>query len=556
MARSRPGAAESINWMDPDYKALFDERIERLARLREHPEWVPELKRHYRGNPADFINDWGVTFDPRNADVDRPTLIPFILTPKQREWIEWVLERWRTRTPGVNEKSRDMGVTWLAVALSCTLCLFRNGVVVGFGSRKAEYVDEAGTMKPILPKARMFMRHVPREFRGRWVEWRDAPQMRINFPDTGSLIGGEAGDDIGRGDRASIYFFDEAAHHPRPLLVDAALSQTTNCRIDISSVNGMNNPFAQKRWGGKIKVFIFDWRDDPRKDEAWYKKQTEDLDPVVVAQEIDRDYSASVQGIVVPGAWARALIDAHKVLGIAPSGRRGLALDVADEGADKNAVCRTEGVSIERTEERSGKGADIFSTVQWAFDECDANDIDEFDYDADGLGAGVRGDARIINDQRRARGQRPVAARGHRGSEAVHDPDGVVEGTKGREGDRGRTNKDYFANRKAQGWWVFRARAQKTYRWVVEGVPCAPDDIVSISSKCPNHLKLVAELSQATYATNGVGKIVINKKPNGMKSPNLADAAVIRFAPKDAPPATFTPEMIQRLASLGRGRRR
>ena len=82
-------------------------------------------------------------------------------------------------------------------------------------------------------------------------------------------------------------------------------------------------------------------------------KACAELDPVTVAQEIDRDYSASVEGIVIPGAWVRAAIGAHQKLGIAPSGRRGMALDVADEGADKNAVCRAYGVrSIYRRMER------------------------------------------------------------------------------------------------------------------------------------------------------------------------------------------------------------
>ena len=84
----------------------------------------------------------------------------------------------------------------------------------------------------------------------------------------------------------SMYFFDEAAHHPRQELVEASLSQTTNCRIDMSSVRGMNNLFAQKRHGGKIDVFIFDWHDDPRKDQAWYDKQCEDLEEYTIAEHI------------------------------------------------------------------------------------------------------------------------------------------------------------------------------------------------------------------------------------------------------------------------------
>lgn len=75
--------------------------------------------------------------------------------------------------------------------------------------------------------------------------------MRVEFPETGAVIKGEAGDNIGRGDRTTLYLVDEAAFLQRPLLIDAALSQTTRCRIDLSSVNGMANPFAQKRHGGR-----------------------------------------------------------------------------------------------------------------------------------------------------------------------------------------------------------------------------------------------------------------------------------------------------------------
>jgi len=296
---------KGFDFRNPDYAAVFKQRLAVLERIREHPERLPALKAYYRTHPAEFINDFGVTFDPRNADIGLPTLIPFVLFPKQREWVDWVIERWRTRTPGICEKSRDMGISWLGMALSCTVCLFTDGVAVGVASRKTEYVDKIGTMKPLLPKGRMFMENLPAEFRGGWTAWRDAPYMRISFPETGSFIGGEGGDDIGRGDRTSFYLVDEAARLERPELVDAALSQTTNCRIDMSSVNGPNNPFARKRREGKIDVFIFDWHDDPRKDDAWYAKQCEELDPVVVAQEIDRDYHASITGVVIPGPWVR-----------------------------------------------------------------------------------------------------------------------------------------------------------------------------------------------------------------------------------------------------------
>jgi phage terminase large subunit len=61
------------------------------------------MKLYYRDHIADFIDDWGVTFDPRNVDRNIPGFIPFILFPKQREWVEWVLEHWTNRRRGLVE---------------------------------------------------------------------------------------------------------------------------------------------------------------------------------------------------------------------------------------------------------------------------------------------------------------------------------------------------------------------------------------------------------------------------------------------------------------------
>jgi phage terminase large subunit len=58
----------------------------------------------------------------------------------------------------------------------------------------------------------------------------------------------------------------------------------------------MDNTFAQKRHGGKISVFRFHWRDDPRKNDAWYQSQAELLDSVTLASEIDIDYKGSACG--------------------------------------------------------------------------------------------------------------------------------------------------------------------------------------------------------------------------------------------------------------------
>jgi phage terminase large subunit len=440
---------DNFSWRQPDYTAVFAERIDRLKRIRadESGQILRNLRAHYRHNPADFINDWGCTYDPRLIERQLPAVVPFVLFPRQREWIEFIVAKWRAAEPGLTEKSRDMGVSWLAVALSTTLCLHWEGMAIGFGSRKEEYVDKLGSPKSLFWKAREFIKLLPPEFRPGWRP-DHAPHMRISFPHTDSVMVGEAGDNIGRGDRTSIYFVDEEAFLERPQLVEASLSQTTNCRQSISTPKGMANPFAQKRFSWpEERIFIFDWRDDPRKDEAWYAKQCAELDPVTIAQEIDRNYAASALGVLIPGEWINAAIDAHVKLGIEITGVRTASLDVADEGVDQNAFGVMRGPLVENVTAWSGKGSDIMDTVKRAFAMCDVLGIDGFDYDADGLGAGVRGDARVLNENRK----RKLDVRPFRGSGEVVDKDKPIEtatamnvprDTQGVE----RLNGDYFMN--------------------------------------------------------------------------------------------------------------
>jgi len=512
-----------FDWRNPNYSEVFQKRLNQLAVIRSNlhnPAVMKDLKAYYRSHPADFINDWGIIVSPKNVELGLPSVVPFLLYPRQREWIEWVHEHWKGQKPGLTEKTRQMGFSWLAMAMSCTLCLFHEGMVIGVGSRKEAYCDVIGDPKSLIEKGRLFMRNLPLEFRGGWEPKSHAPHMRLIFPETGALIAAEAGDNIGRGATTSLYWVDESAHLEHPVMTEASLSQTTNCRIDISTPNGLGNPFAQKRFGGNIDVFTFHWTDDPSKDQDWYEKQVAEKDPVTVAQEIDINYSASVEGVLIPNAWVMAAMDAHINLGITPTGSRAGALDVADEGSDLNAFCGAHGIAIEMLEEWSGKGDDIFGTVQRAFGICDVEGYREFRYDADGLGAGVRGDARIINQERKMVG-RELSVIPFRGSGPVHDPEG--------EDVKGRLNKDFFANAKAQSWWSLRTRFQKTHRWIVGMERCNPDDIISIPRAMPNAMKLMMELSQPTFTVNPVGKIVVDKAPEGAKSPNLADAVMIRF---------------------------
>lgn len=533
----------AFDFKNPDYKMVFDYRLDKLNQIRNNPWCLSGLKEYYRANPAQFIIDWGVTSDPRNVERGLPALAPFLLFPKQEDWVHWCLERWKNQEPGLTEKSREVGLSWLTICFAVTMCLFNEGMIIGFGSRKEEYVDKKGDPKSLLWKGRQFIQHLPIEFRGDWTERKHSPYMRIQFPLTSSVITGESGDGIGRGARSSLYFVDESAFIPRAELIDASLSQTTNCRIDISTPCGMNNSFARRRFGGKISVMSIHWTDDPRKDAEWYEKTCRVIDdPVIIAQEIDLDYTASVEGVLIPAAWVNAAIDAHIKLDIKPTGAKCAGLDIADEGVDKNAICGRYGILLEYLDMWSGKGGDIYETVEKAFSFCDNYGFDLVYYDADGLGAGVRGDSRNINLNRHRTHKPAIKFEPYRGSGSVINPNAnPFQGqSEPKDGQRGRTNEDLFANFKAQAWWNLRRKFQLTYRAIVEKIPVNKDDIISIPSTLPLLHKLKLELSQPTFSMNQAGKILVNKMPQGSRSPNLADSVVIAFAPVKKVSGFFT----------------
>jgi phage terminase large subunit len=475
-----------VDWKNPDYAPVYAQRQARLSAIRSTPGMLDGLKGHYRDHPADFINDWGMTFDPRLAEVGLPTTVPFLLFPKQREFIEFVHERWKSREDWLAEKSRDMGVSWLCVAFAVWMFLFHPGTVVGFGSRKEEYVDRIGDPKSLFWKVRQFIQLLPREFRPKgWDPKTCAPFMRVQNPENGASIVGEAGDNIGRGNRTSIYFKDESAFYEHPDLIDAALSQTSNCKGDVSTPNGAGNPFYRKRKGGKIKVFTFHWKDDPRKGPEWYEKQKRDLDPVIVAQEVDIDYEASVTDSFIPGQ----LVDAAQSIGpadIEALGAEKWGLDVARFGDDKSVLTKRKGRLCKP--QQTWQGIDTMALANEVWSQARIEKPSQIAVDVIGVGAGV---CDRLKELAFGSGVQVVG---------VNSANRVEDGT------------NY--NLRAKMWDDMR-------EWLKDGPVCLPGDATLKSELCAlkylfrNGLRLIESKDDA--------------KKRGIKSPDHADSLALTF---------------------------
>lgn len=521
----------------PDYTAELGKRQRRLIQLRQRPELVPGALEFYRTRPVEFIEHWCITYDPRNAGTETPTTLPFVMFPRQREFIDFLVGCIRDEENGLVEKCRDMGATWLCVALSVWLWRFWEGAAIGWGSRKEDLVDRIGDPKSVFDKIRKTVDYLPPEFLPLGFDRRaHMGFLKVLNPENEASITGEAGDNIGRGGRTLVYFKDESAHYERPELVEAALGDNTRVQIDISSVNGLGNVFHRRReagveWApakampkGKTRVFIMDWRDHPAKTPEWYqerkRKAEDDGLQHVFAQEVDRNYSAAVDGVIIPAEWVSAAIDAHVALGFDDSGGWRAGFDPYDEGGDLHALAVAKGVIV-RSVEAWGEG-DTGEATRRVVGVLSGKTV-ALQYDGLGVGAGVKAEANRLNAESllpRGLSFCPWMA----SASPLNPDDRVIPGDP-----ESPLNRDFFANLKAQAWWELRRRFERTFKAVTAGEHSDPSTLISLPGDMPGLATLRKELSQVTRGKTGALKLVVNKTPEGTKSPNRADALVMAF---------------------------
>jgi phage terminase large subunit len=529
----------------PCYVSALARRQSQLRKIRADPKLAYGAFEYYRTRPVEFIEHWIDTYDPRNAGGDVPARLPFIPFKRQREFVQFLLACIEGDASGLVEKARDMGATWVCCAFSVWLWLFWPGVAIGWGSRKEQLVDKIGDPDSIFQKMRMIIMGLPREFLPAGFSVKDhMGYMKIVNPETGATITGEAGDNIGRGGRKRIYFKDESAHYERPELIEAALGDNTRVQIDISSVHGLGNVFHRRRESGLdwepgqevskrvANVFVMDWRDHPAKDQAWYdarrQKAVDEGLLHVHAQEVDRNYAASLEGVICPSEWVAAALDAHIKLKFNDDGPWAASLDVADGGGDSNAFLKKKGVILKHIEEWGE--VDTGKTSRRAASGCAPHGSMALQYDCIGVGSGIKAETnRLAEEGVLPKGLRLVPW--NAGAKVDRPDDHIIRGDKNTP-----LNKDFFGNFKAQAWWALRRRFEKTYRAINEGVAYPSDELISLPSDLPLVRKLQKELSQPTRDYDSRMRLIVDKTPEGTRSPNLADALVMLYFPAKGGP--------------------
>lgn len=541
MASYRP-----TDWKNPDYKPALDERLARVRRIRaDQHEWEqlePEGRgpspwdlamAYYSTRPQEWIEDWVVTLDPRNLNKKRPAFVPFLLFDRQRELLSWLVAHRAGNEGGLVEKARELGVSWVVLAYETHIWLFESGAKISNGSRKEDLVDEIGNPDSLLEKIRVIVRHLPPEMKPLgYAEGEHARYMKIMNPETGSLITGEAGDNIGRGGRSTLYFVDESAFLEHPESIEASLSHNTDVRFDVSTPNPEKPtcPFHRKRHSNIHDVFTFEWHQDPRKDQEWYDLKQATLDPAVFASEVLIDYEARVEDTTVPSAWIRSSVELRKYLereGLLPdfSKRDAVAgLDVGG-GTSKSVLIDRRGPLVGFP--AAWTDGDSMNIAGTAANLCSERRCRALKYDSIGVGKGVTSGLRLIRTGLDVQAINVGSAP----TNTVWDDD--LPASK------------KFANLKAELWWTVRDRLYKTHQhWLyIQGSALGIKHEVEDLLLLPDSPELKSQLSQPKYQTTESGKIQIERKiqmrTRGLASPDFAEALTLSFAPRPAR-AVFT----------------
>ena len=225
--------------------------------------------------------------------------------------------------------------------------------------------------------------------------------------------------------------------------------------------------------------------------------------------------------VIIKRSWIMAAIDAHKKLGISPSGSKRLGYDIADDGNDKNATVAAYGFLAMNVQEWQGQTDDLLGSCSRVHNQARAIQADIY-YDNIGVGAFAGSKFRDLNKTTRAR----LRYKGFGAGEKIHKPDDEYEGIR---------NRDYFSNLKAQAWWLVADRFRNTYNAVIRGETFTADKLIAINSGCENLERLIDELSTPRRDFDANGKVKVESKKDlskrHVKSPNLADAFIMAYSP-------------------------
>ena len=236
--------------------------------------------------------------------------------------------------------------------------------------------------------------------------------------------------------------------------------------------------------------------------------------------------------VIIKRSWIRAAIDADKKLGIEPTGKKRVGFDVADTGDDLCATVAAHGFKATHCDEWKAREDELLKSAGRAHALARQLGAD-IDFDSIGVGAFAGAHFKALNEEHVT----SIAYRGFNAGSGVLNPDDKVDPND----PKSPTNKDFYANLKAQTWWEVARRFRNTFNAVEKGETFADTDLIAISSDCEHLDTLIDELATPRKDVDNAGRSKVESKKDLAKrdipSPNKADAFVMAFAPVEVGPS-------------------
>lgn len=212
-------------------------------------------------DPIYFINGFCVTHKPK----PRPKDLPMILYPRQVEYVRLLASN-LGRADMHCEKSREVGVSWVACQELLRWWLFEARVKFLLASWKERYVWHPGDMDALFQKLQFTVDHLPPWMRPRYV----MRKLRFANANNGALFSGEATvENMGKAGRQTAILLDEAAHMRDLAAILEGTADTTDCRIMQSTPSFATHEFSLQRNKCAVR-FRFWWPDHPVKAQGLY----------------------------------------------------------------------------------------------------------------------------------------------------------------------------------------------------------------------------------------------------------------------------------------------
>ena len=239
-------------------------------------------------------------------------------------------------------------------------------------------------------------------------------------------------------------------------------------------------------------------------------------------------YNDAVDNAIIPQDWFDACVDAHKKLsklGEWGLGQEKVSFDPSDVGSDPEALSHLKGNIV--VEAMHADAKDIEEACNWACGYANERKVDVFVWDCDGMGVGLKSQVSTAFKGKK------VTTEQFKGSEGAWNPDDVYKPVD--EDTKESTNKETFANQRAQFYWDLRDAMFKTYLAVAKGRYYPVDELISFSSKIKHIEVLRAEICSIPRKYIASGRIQLLTKAEmlakGITSPNIADTIMMSRKP-------------------------